>query len=205
MKKKISTVLTILAVLIVTTNFSAHNRSFELDDSYNEMTGKMIERELHEFQYAIEFQEENGWTSPYMVREKIDDVVGGIFHTNQAGMDFDWVTRSQEGLFRKFSVFLWGRDGIRMMTLSRKSSIGKLQDVFAPYHHPEEWPYEGEAFSDEERESLIQLSSDLKKADLGMARDVSIRSDYEFDAAVKTLYTLQLGEEGRVAAQSVSP
>lgn len=203
MNKKVSTALFLLAVIVINTKSSAKNISFEQDMSYHEMTGKLIERELTELQDAIAFQEEKGWTTPYMVTEKIDDVASGIAQTFVVGKQFDYVTRSQENLFRKLSLTLWGREGIRMMTLEREATIQKLRDVFKPYHNPD-WPYRDTLYSEEDREKLLQLSADLKKSDLGR-RNALYKDDNEFDTAVEMLYTLQIGDEGTATAESVSP
>jgi hypothetical protein len=203
MNKKISTALLILAVLVINTKSSANNISLEQDMSYHQMTGKFIERELTELQDMIAFQEKNDWTSSYRVTAEISDVVSGIAQTFVVGKEFDFVTRSQEGLFRKLSLTIWGRDRIRMMNVGREATIKRLRDVFEPYHHPE-WPYEDKVYSMEDREKLVQLAADLKKADLGR-KNAMYKGDSEFDFAVKTLYTLQKGEEGAVTAQSVSP
>ena len=204
MNKKISTALFILAVFLINTKSVANNISHEQDYSYQKMTGSMIERELADFQDAIALQEENGWTSPYMIADKIDDVQDGIARTFVIASEFDYVTRTQESLFRKFSVFFWGRDGIRMMNVGRKATIDTLKEVFEPYDKGE-WPYKVYNFTLEERQNLIQLSKDLDASSLGKNTKGYYKGDMEFTAAVRKLHTLQKGEEGTATAQSVSP
>lgn len=204
MNKKISTALFILAVIVINTKSSSRNISYEQDLSYHKLTGSMIERELAGFQDAVALQEENGWTTPYMVADKIDDVQDGVARTFVTAQEFDYVTRSQENLFRKFSVYLWGRDGIRMMNEGREATLDILKEVFTTYDRGE-WPYRDVEFTPEERASLIQLSKDLDASSLGRQTKGYYKDDMDFTAAVRTLHTLQKGEEGTATAQSVSP
>jgi len=143
------------------------NYNNKLYTAYNSLRSTSIEFNLVKLQWAIELQEENNWSNPFAVTEKMNDVLEGISMTMVLGKD------------------------LKIMKKEKEDTLILLVKVFSEYDKYGDSLDGVKKFNTEDQQAFSKLGSDLKKVGWEMGENLS-ENDDEFKEAVYNLYNYQL-------------
>jgi len=138
----------------------------KLYTAYDSLRLRSIESNLFKLQWAIQVQEENNWSNPFAVTEKIQDVIEGISTT-----------------------FAVGRD-LKIMKRENEDTLYLLLKVITTYDKYGDSPDGVKKFNTEDQQAFRKLGSDLKKVGWEMGVGYGENND-KFKKAVNNLYNFQ--------------
>lgn len=166
MKRNIIFIIVIIMVSVAILG-TIQNYNNKLYTAYNSLRSTSIELNLVKLQWTIELQEENNWSNPFAVTEKMNDVLEGIYMTMVLGKD------------------------LKIMKKKKEDALLLLAKVFSEYDKSGDSPDGVKEFNTSDQQAFNKLGSDLKKVGWGMGENLS-ENDDEFKEAVYKLYNYQL-------------